>query len=130
MSPSSAFANWLSGTSTFLLMPVMSVNCSRRKSTPNFLVSLSISSRAAPLVLITSPRSDGFSAAGTVMGLRVGKEASGEKRGQGSGARGQGVKNLIPDTWPLVTQRIQQIPQPLRVSREFAEPLLELPLAP
>ena len=35
ISPSSAFSNWLRGTSTFLLMPRMSVNCSRMKSTPN-----------------------------------------------------------------------------------------------
>ena len=34
ISPSSALANWLRGTSTFLLMPMMSVNCSRMKSTP------------------------------------------------------------------------------------------------
>src|SRR5213075_2964982 len=37
MSPSSAFSNWLSGTSTFLLTPRMSVNWSRRKDTPCFL---------------------------------------------------------------------------------------------
>src|SRR5258705_9393538 len=37
MSPSSAFSNWLSGTSTFLLTPRMSVNWSRRKETPCFL---------------------------------------------------------------------------------------------
>src|SRR5712691_173527 len=36
-SPSSAFSNWLSGTSTFLLMPRMSVNCRRRNDTPSFL---------------------------------------------------------------------------------------------
>ena len=35
ISPSSALANWLRGTSTFLLTPRMSVNWSRRKSTPN-----------------------------------------------------------------------------------------------
>ncbi len=49
ISPSSAFSNWLRGTSTFLLMPRMSVNCSRRKSTPNRLVSASTSSFPAPL---------------------------------------------------------------------------------
>src|SRR6267143_2243760 len=37
MSPSRAFSNWLSGTSTFLLTPRMSVNWSRRKETPCFL---------------------------------------------------------------------------------------------
>src|SRR5256885_15456958 len=36
-SPSSAFSNWLSGTSTFLLIPRMSVNCRRRNDTPSFL---------------------------------------------------------------------------------------------
>src|SRR6266571_2283523 len=36
-SPSSAFSNWLSGTSTFLLMPRMSVNCRRKNDTPSFL---------------------------------------------------------------------------------------------
>src|SRR5260370_5521478 len=43
MSPSSAFSNWLSGTSTFLLTPRMSVNCSRRKDTPCFLARSRIS---------------------------------------------------------------------------------------
>src|SRR5882762_2868982 len=37
MSPSSAFSNWLSGTSTFLLIPRISVNWSRRKLIPCFL---------------------------------------------------------------------------------------------
>src|SRR6266446_3418 len=48
MSPSSAFSNWLSGTSTFLLTPRMSVNCSRRKDTPCFLAR----SRISRLVVI------------------------------------------------------------------------------
>src|SRR6266850_2048159 len=43
MSPSSAFSNWLSGTSTFLLTPRMSVNCNRRKDTPCFLARSRIS---------------------------------------------------------------------------------------
>src|SRR6266581_3063694 len=43
MSPSSAFSNWLSGTSTFLLTPRMSVNCRRRKDTPCFLARSRIS---------------------------------------------------------------------------------------
>jgi len=37
ISPSSALSNWVDGTSTFLLIPVMSVNCRRRKSTPELL---------------------------------------------------------------------------------------------
>ena len=45
ISPSSAFSNWLRGTSTFLLTPRMSVNCRRRKSTPK----RSASSRMSPL---------------------------------------------------------------------------------
>ncbi len=35
--PSSAFSNWLEGTSTFLMMPSMSVNWSRMKWTSSFL---------------------------------------------------------------------------------------------
>src|SRR5881409_1342829 len=43
MSPSSAFSNWLSGTSTFLLTPRMSVNCRRRELTSCFLAASRIS---------------------------------------------------------------------------------------
>src|SRR5437899_6816008 len=43
MSPSSAFANWLSGTSTFLLTPRMSVNWRRSEETPCFLAVSKIS---------------------------------------------------------------------------------------
>jgi hypothetical protein len=32
--PSRAFSNWLRGISTFLMIPMMSVNCSRMKRTP------------------------------------------------------------------------------------------------
>jgi len=39
MSPSSALSNWLSGTSTFLLTPRMSVNWSLREVTSCFLLS-------------------------------------------------------------------------------------------
>src|SRR5664280_367672 len=35
--PSSAFSNWFVGTSTFLMMPSMSVNVRRRNRTPSFL---------------------------------------------------------------------------------------------
>ena len=37
ISPSRAFANWLEGTSTFLLAPWMSVNWRRMKRTPSAL---------------------------------------------------------------------------------------------
>src|SRR6266566_4344490 len=43
MSPSSAFSNWLSGTSTFLLTPRISVNWSRREETSCFLAASRIS---------------------------------------------------------------------------------------
>src|SRR5574341_1053365 len=72
MSPERALSNWLSGTSTFLLIPVMSVNCRRRKSPWNFLVSSSTSAFEAPRVLMTCPRTGVFSPAGAVMGLRDG----------------------------------------------------------
>ena len=72
MSLARALANWLSGTSTFLLTPVMSVNCSRRKSTANRLVSLRMSSAPMPRASMVSPRRGGFSVEGTVIGLRVG----------------------------------------------------------
>src|SRR6267378_2388461 len=49
-SPSSAFSNWLSGTSTFLLTPRMSVNCSRKNDTPCFLAR----SRISRLVVMDS----------------------------------------------------------------------------
>ena len=49
ISPSSAFSNWLRGTSTFLLTPRMSVNCSRMKSTPKRWASSRRSSLLAPL---------------------------------------------------------------------------------
>src|SRR4051812_15873120 len=48
ISPSSALSNWLRGTSTFLLTPRMSVNCSRRKSTPNRAASSLMSRWLAP----------------------------------------------------------------------------------
>src|SRR6266568_2722560 len=43
MSPSSAFSNWLSGTSTFLLTPRMSVNWRRSELTSCFLATSRIS---------------------------------------------------------------------------------------
>src|SRR5256885_7367159 len=43
MSPSSAFSNWLAGTSTFLLTPRMSVNCNRSEDTSCFLAASRIS---------------------------------------------------------------------------------------
>ena len=49
ISPSRAFSNWLRGISTFLFTPRMSVNCSRRKSTPKRWASLRTSSFPAPL---------------------------------------------------------------------------------
>src|SRR6267143_3150847 len=55
MSPSSAFSNWLSGTSTFLLTPRMSVNCNRRKDTPCFLAR----SRMSRLVVMGTRAGEG-----------------------------------------------------------------------
>src|SRR6185503_13182063 len=55
MSPSRAFSNWLSGTSTFLLTPRMSVNWSRRKDTPCFLAV----SRISRLVVMVSEDGEG-----------------------------------------------------------------------
>src|SRR6266478_5028737 len=50
MSPPSAFSNWLSGTSTFLLTPRMSVNCRRRNATPCSRQRLRMSFLVAPVV--------------------------------------------------------------------------------
>src|SRR5688500_3754181 len=49
MSPASAFSNCDAGTSTFLLMPRMSVNCRRRKRTWCCLASARMSLAVAPL---------------------------------------------------------------------------------
>jgi hypothetical protein len=48
ISPSSAFSNWLAGTSTFLLCPLMSVNWRRRKRTPCFFMWARICARVMP----------------------------------------------------------------------------------
>ena len=48
--PSSAFSNWLRGISTFLMIPRMSVNCSRMKRTPLLSASLRISSPSVGLL--------------------------------------------------------------------------------
>ncbi len=48
ISPSSAFSNWLSGTSTFFTAPVMSVNCRRRNRTSCSRSISSTSSLPAP----------------------------------------------------------------------------------
>src|SRR3989454_9389925 len=52
MSPSSAFSNWLWGTSTFLLTPRMSVNWSRRNATSCFFKSSRMSRFVAPADLV------------------------------------------------------------------------------
>jgi hypothetical protein len=92
ISPSSALPNWLRGTSTFLLMPMMSVNCSRRKSTPNRWDTSSRSSLLAPVKSVgkfsrlgrsTEPLGRCLPCA-MMIGLRVGerlKETSGGARG-------------------------------------------------
>src|SRR6266550_3626334 len=50
ISPPRAFSNWLSGTSTFLLTPKMSVNCRRRNATPCSRQRLRMSFFVAPVV--------------------------------------------------------------------------------
>src|SRR5215831_18687941 len=59
MSPSSAFSNWLAGTSTFLLMPRMSVNCSRKNATSRSLASVRMSALEAPVVFSGMTVGDG-----------------------------------------------------------------------
>ena len=49
ISPSSAFSNWVRGTSTFLMMPRMSVNCRRRKRTPSVSQVFRISTAFIPM---------------------------------------------------------------------------------
>src|SRR5690606_17552798 len=57
MSPASAFSNWLRGTSTFLMIPVMSVNWRRRNRTSHLRSNSSRSSLVAPAVRPATGRS-------------------------------------------------------------------------
>src|SRR5512141_1844963 len=63
MSPSSAFSNCVSGISTFLLMPRISVNCRRRKRTLFFVASSRMSFLPAPEVSGTVARDFGVKSA-------------------------------------------------------------------
>src|SRR2546426_10821229 len=74
MSPSSAFSNWLWGTSTFLLTPRMSVNWSRRNATSCFFKSSRMSRFVAPADLVA--------------GGGVGSRGGGGGEGGGGGAPG------------------------------------------
>src|SRR5688572_1130198 len=59
MSPSSAFSNCDCGTSTFLMMPDMSENCSRRNLTSLARSSSSTACLSAPRVRRAAPAGDG-----------------------------------------------------------------------
>ena len=78
ISPSSALGNWLRGTSTFLLIPRMSVNCSRRKSTPYVRVRSRMSSLPAPARSVGSPARPGRSVAPDVRALACAMPSSPE----------------------------------------------------
>ena len=58
ISPSSAFSNCERGTSTFLMIPRMSVNCRRRKRTPSLSQVFRISTALIPAILVPPCFSD------------------------------------------------------------------------